>query len=254
MNVQIVSRDNPFLKEPLVICGLPGAAFVGKFAVDHLVGELPAKPLAEIYSNGLPAQVVVKEDGSASLMRNDLYYWNNPNGTDLILLTADAQPSTGELEYILSERVIDYCITQYNAKELITLGAFVTGTYSDSPRVYAAGTDLAYSKKIEKLGCTLMREGGITGMNGLLLGMAKLKGIPGYALLGETAGYGFDGKASGVVLECLGNLTGVRVDPEKLKQRAKDAQEVLEAINRESGQENPRGPRDRERKKPNYIS
>ena len=51
-----------------------------------------------------------------------------------------------------------------------------------------------------------MREGAITGMNGLLLGMARLKGLEGYSLLGETTDYSFDLRASEIVLETLSKL------------------------------------------------
>ncbi len=252
MKVQLVSLSKPSLNDPILICGLPGAAFVGKFAIDHLITELAAKPLLELYSDGLPPQVVVGQDGSAALMSNGLYFWENEEGKDLIFYTADAQPTTPESEYILSEKVIDFVVEEYKSKELVTLGAYVTGAYSSSPKVYAAATDSRCARIIEDLGCTLMGGGAITGMNGLLLGMAKLKGMSGFSLLGETSGYSFDGKASGVVLKYLGKLIGVNIKPEKLEKRAIDAQEVLNAIDRTSGQRD--SPTQPELKRPNYIS
>ena len=91
-------------------------------------------------------------------------------------------------------------------------------------------------------------------MNGLILGIAKLKGISGCALLGETAGYTFDGKASKIVLDYVGKLTGLKFDLQKLERRAKEAQEVLDAIGGSEGQQNPQGAPETERRKPNYIS
>jgi proteasome assembly chaperone (PAC2) family protein len=38
--------------------------------------------------------------------------------------------------------------------------------------------------------------GSITGMNGLIIGIAKLRGIKSTCLLGETSGYVIDAKAS----------------------------------------------------------
>ena len=95
MRVDFLVRDNPVLNAPIIICGLPGSAFVGKFAVDHLISELPASLLAEVYSDGLPSQVVIKEDGVGSLFHNELYYWKSdtPGKKDLIFYTGDAQPS-----------------------------------------------------------------------------------------------------------------------------------------------------------------
>lgn len=253
MKIEVVPRDEPPLNDPVIVCGLPGAALVGKFAVDHLISELSAKSLCEVYSNDFPPQVVIKEDGSATLMHNDLYYWKNEKGSDLILFTSDTQPTTSEAGYLLSEKVIDYIISKYKAKEMIALGAYVTGERKEGSKVYAAGSDLNYAKKIELLGCTLMHGGEIRGMNGLLMGMAKLKGIPGYILLGETGGYGFDGRASESVLLYLQKLVGIQIDFEKLRQRAKEAQKVLDAVVEAEGKLDSRRFPDNEGKKPNYI-
>jgi uncharacterized protein len=253
MKTELVIRDSPELHDAIAVCGLPGAAFVGKFAVDHLIGELAAKPLAEIYTDGLPPQVLVKEDGSSTLLHNDLYYWKNSRGRDLVFLTADAQPSNTESEYELSERVIDYLSSECKISELVTLGAYVTGEFSQNPQVYAAGTDSRCVTVAEKMGCKLMSRGTITGMNGLLLGVAKLKGMHGYSFLGETSGYGFDGRAAEIVLRCISNLAGIEINFDQLEKRAKEAQEMLNAINRTS-EETEQGSLPVERRKPNYIS
>ena len=58
LNIKLVELDHPDLNHPVLICGLPGSAFVGKFALDHLVSDLPGSPLAEIYSAGFPPQII----------------------------------------------------------------------------------------------------------------------------------------------------------------------------------------------------
>ncbi|MDG6906533.1 MAG: PAC2 family protein [Nitrososphaerota archaeon] len=254
MKLELVQRDDPSLNDPIIVCGLPGAALVGKFAVDHLVSELPAKPLAEIYSNEFPTQIIVKDNGIATSMHNEILYWkNNNHGSDLVLFTSDAQPTSSEMGYSLSERALDFLVSKCKVKELVTLGAYVTGTRTDKPRVYATATDAAHAKIIEQIGCTLMRYGEIKGMNGLLLGMAKIKGVLGYSLLGETEGYSFDGRASSIVLECLGKMVGVKFDLEKLNQRAKEAQKLLDAVLEVENKRN-QGPREDQAPKPNYIT
>ncbi len=253
MRTQIVVLDTPKLNEAIAICGLPGAAFVGKFAVDHLIGELTARPLAEIYTDGLPPQVVVREDGSSTLLHSYLYYWKNPLGRDLIFLTADAQPTTAESEYELSERITDYLNTDCGVRELVTLGAYVTGEYARNPQVYVAGTEPRYAAIAEKLGCKIMNRGSITGMNGLLLGVAKLKGMYGYSFLGETSGYGFDGRAAEIVLKCVSKLADIEVDFAHLEKRAREAQEMFNVISRASVETEEESSAV-EKGKPNYIS
>lgn len=234
----MVELEKPELNQPVMICGLPGSAFVGKFAVDHLVSDLPAIPLAEIYCDGFPPQIMIKEDGTTSLLRTELYFWKSADGRhDAIFLTGDAQPATSDSEHELTEYLIDYVQDRFRISRLVTLGAYVTGTYSNEPRVFATGTRHELVQQLETAGCILMRDGAITGMNGLLLGMAKMKGLDGYSLLGETAGYSFDPKASEVVLESLSRLAGITSDLKKLRQKGAEALETLKKIEKLTGEQ-----------------
>jgi uncharacterized protein len=256
LNIKLVELDQPELKHPVLVCGLPGSAFVGKFALDHLVSDLPGKPLAEIYSNGFPPQIMIKEEGTATLLRTELYFWKSADRNhDAIFLTGDAQPSQSESEHILSEYLLDFVQQKFQISRVVTLGAYVTGTSSNEPRVYATGTHREIVQQLENAGCILMREGGITGMNGLLLGMAKVKGVEGYSLLGETAGYQFDPRASEIVLESLSRLTGITSDLKKLRQKGNDALETLKKIEQLSGEQTPEAEAQASlRKRLDYIS
>lgn len=244
-------NEKPKLSNPVIICGLPGSALVGKIAVDHLVGTLSSKLLAEIYCEGLAPQVFIEEDGIVSMMKNEIHYWKGDGDLkrDLLLYTSDAQPSNPETEYGLSESVIDFLQKEYGAKELITLGAYVTGNFSQNPQVYGAATDEALSAKLREVGCNIMTDGAITGMNGLLLGVAKIKGMSGYTLLGETSGYAIDPKASQTLLFVLSKLVGVTVDMRELEARAKEAQAILHSQEQLS-----EGRQSDDRKKPGYIT
>jgi uncharacterized protein len=232
LKIDIVEKESPELSEPLIICGLPGSALVGKLAVDHLIQELPAEHMAEVYLDGMAPQVFIETDGTVSVLNNDLYYWKSKakEVPDLILYTADAQPATQEAEYALSDTVINYVSKKFKSSEMITLGAFVTGGFTNDPKVYAAATDEKLVGRASSNGCEVMKDGSITGMNGILLGIAKLRGIKGYALLGETSGYALDPKASAALLLSLEKLIGVKVDLKELNERAKEAQSVLQSV------------------------
>jgi uncharacterized protein len=255
LNLKLVELDHPDLKNPVMVCGLPGSAFVGKFALDHLVSDLPASPLAEVYSGGFPPQIMIKDEGTSLLLRTELYFWKSGDGSrDAIFLTGDAQPTTSESEHILSDYLLDFVQQKFRVRQLITLGAYVTGAFTNEPRVFATGTHREIVQQLEKEGCVLMREGGITGMNGLLLGMAKTKGVEGYSLLGETAGYQFDPRASEIVLESLGRLTGIMSDLKKLREKGTDALETLKKIDQLAGERSEGELQGAPRKRLDYIS
>ena len=76
-----------------------------------------------------------------------------------------------------------------------------------------------------------MDGGSITGMNGVIIGIAKLtRGIKGTCLLGETSGYVVDAKTSKSILETLISIIGITVDMANLEKRAKDTEMLIQTI------------------------
>jgi uncharacterized protein len=266
MKIEIVEIEKTGeLVDPVLISGLPGSGLVGKVAIDHLIQELSAKHFAEVYCDGMAAQIFIESDGTAALNRNDFYCWKRNDGKskekrDLIFYTGDSQPANAEAEYELSASISSYVQKNFGTKEIITLGAYVTGNFTENPKVYGSATDVEYVKRLTDLGINIMGEGAITGMNGLLLGIAKLIGIRGCSLLGETSGYAVDPKASKIVLQELGRLLDFQVDFRALDERAKQAQSVLKSVeswrSSQEESETSEGGEEREekRKKLGYIS
>jgi len=75
-----------------------------------------------------------------------------------------------------------------------------------------------------------MNRGNITGMNGVLIGIAKKSSLSGICLLGETSGYVIDAKASKAVLESLCKILNLKFDMSELDQKAKDTEELIKTI------------------------
>lgn len=219
----------PDLEEPYLVCGLPGSGYVGKLAVEHLIQEVDAKLLAEIYSYSFPPQVMIRSDGTADLMKNTMYYWKNDGKSDMLILTGDAQPSTPEAEYALGTEILELA-SKFHTKTVFTLAAYITGVFVEKPKVYVTATDADLLKEFQSPAMSAMDGGSITGMNGLLVGLAKLKGMRGMCLLGETSGYVVDAKASQAVLEALLSIVGIKIDMKNLEKRAKDTEMLIQTI------------------------
>ena len=126
---------------------------------------------------------------------------------DLILLTGDSQPVVPGSEYVLSEQILDL-ITKFKISNIYSLASYVTGTFVNDPKIYGTATNPEMIKSFRSFNISTLDNGNITGMNGLILGLGKLRGIEGICLLGETSGYVIDAKASKNLLEILNNVTG----------------------------------------------
>ncbi|MEM4312134.1 MAG: proteasome assembly chaperone family protein [Nitrososphaerales archaeon] len=220
----------PVLKNPVMICGLPGSGHVAKLSLDYLIQELKAELFAHLVSFSFPPQVNILSDGSVDILKSSMYYWENKDGeNDLILYTGDAQPITPEAEYELSDKVTEIG-KKIGVKTLFTLAAFIIGRFVDKPRVYGTATDQMALRELEKYDVILMNEGTITGMNGLLVGFAKLKDMRGICLLGETSGYILDPKSSYSVLQILTKMLKLNVDLSNLEKRAKETTAVIKGL------------------------
>lgn len=80
-----------------------------------------------------------------------------------------------------------------------------------------------------------MDGGSITGMNGIVIGIAKMRGLKGVCLLGETSGYVVDAKSSKSLLETLLSMIGMKVDMKDLERRAKDTEALIQTIEQQMG-------------------
>ena len=238
-------------REPVLVCGLPGSGYVGKLAADHLVSSLKLKKVAEYSSPTFPPQVAVKADGTVDPPKAGLFF-AQVRGKGLFVFTADAQPTTSEGEYELSDAVVKFA-KKCGVKEVYTLAAYITGSFSNSPKVFGAGTSKRMAESLSEKGVTLMKDGGISGMNGLLIGVAALRGLEGACLLGETSGYVVDAAASKAVLELLSKVVGVQVDTSKLKEKAEETQKVISQLQAMADQSREAAPQTGRDQRPGYI-
>jgi len=252
ITVEII--DMPKLKNPSLICGLPGSGYVGKLAVDHMVDELKGIPFANIFSSSFPPQILIQPDGTADLMKNTLYYCKTKS-QDLVLLSGDAQPVTPESEYEMADEITKIC-EKLGVKTIYTLAAYITGTFSKTPKVHGSSTSPQIIKEFSKHGIYAMTGGSITGMNGLIIGVGKRKGITGICLLGETSGYVVDAKASKAVLEILGKMLDLKLDLTSITKKAQDTEQLIKTIEEQMGQrQSPESlPMPQHDKKLGYIS
>jgi len=230
VDVSILKR--PSLSKPVLICGLPDTGQVAKIVIDQLVRHVNAEPFADVYSFSFPARVVLKDDGTVELLKHRLYYEQAHNGVgDLILYTGDVQPESPEAAYAITDRVLELCIS-LGVKSIITVGAYITGTINQAPKVYATATTTALLKELEATQLPLIREGEITWMNGLILGLAKVRDVPAIFYAGETSGLPHleDTRAAAAVLRVLDERMKLNLDPAKLQELANKTEDFLKSM------------------------
>ena len=230
--VQVSIEKMPKLRNPVMICGLPDSGNVAKLVIDQLVKQLKAEKFAEIYSNSLPPRVMIREDGTVDLMKHSMFFRANGDGSkDIIFYTGDAQPTNPEAAYALADKALEIG-QSLGAETVLTVGAYITGEFANEPRVFGTGTDKELLKELVGMGVSLINEGSITWMNGLLVGLSKLRNLKAMFLAGETSGYIIDARAARAVLRVLGQKLSIDVDLSELEQKAKDSESLVKSMER----------------------
>lgn len=230
MKETIIFRfKKPRLKNPVLVEGLPGVGHVGKLVAEHMVAELGAKKIMEIYSPHFPPQVIVEEDGTIRLVRNEIYAYKSKGKNDLLILVGDHQSTSNEGHYELCGAFLDI-VEEFKVKRIYALGGYGVGQLVETESVLGAANNIELVKELKGYGIEFRANepgGGIVGASGLLLGLGALRGIDAACLMGVTSGYLVDPKSAQAVLKVLCKILDIEVDMAALEERASEMEKIV---------------------------
>jgi uncharacterized protein (TIGR00162 family) len=226
-SINIIER--PSLNDPILIEGLPGIGFVANIAALHLINELKAKRFAEIISGSFQDFAVTTEGGGARSPINELYYVKRASAPhDLIIWYGNTQALTTFGQYELCGKVLDI-VQELGCKFVISIGGFKKDQMQATPGLYIAATDAETAKEALDLGTKIM-VGHVFGIAGLLIGLARLRNLRGYALLVDTLGMYPDANATRFALSLLDKSLNLNVDLSKLDASAEETKRILDSL------------------------
>lgn len=224
---------NVDLVKPVMIAGWPGMGSVALGVVDYLQKKLKAVKFAEIAVDPLTTlDSVVVEDGLASLppnTQNVFYYVRDP---ELIIFKGEAQlPGRDGIE--LLKKVLDLAM-KLKVSRVYTGAAFPFPiSYKEVPQIYGAVNEKHLIDGITSFGAHPMDGGHISGLNGLLLGFAKKKGLEAICLLATMPQYAIslpNPKASGAIIDMLERILRFKIDMKELDEHIRDMDEKMSMI------------------------
>jgi hypothetical protein len=223
----------PRLKNPILIGGLPGIGNVGKIAAEYLIEKLKMQKLADVFSQYLPPQVFIDDDGVVKLVRNSIYYKKTGKENDLLVLVGDFQGTTQEGQYEISHIILELA-AKLNVSFVYTLGGYSTGKIVETPRVLGAVTNTNLLNDLKENGVVFPKGepgGGIVGSAGVMLGLGKeIFSMNGACLMGETSGYFADPKGAREIVRVLKGILGLDLDLTELEERSKQIEQITEKM------------------------
>ena len=215
MEIRYLSR--PELDHPDMIAAWPGMGYIAKISADYLRRRLNAKIFAEVtyyhnmlvYNNGL---------GSLSPIRHRFYA---APGKNLVICVGDAQPSIPEESIKLAKDVVDLAV-DLGVRRMWTMAAYPT-EYTEEPQVFGVYTSEEMRVSLEAHGIKIVKEEGVVnGLNGVVIGVAKDRGIPGACLMGDIKYANVPQHLSSrAVLIKLASILGIELDTTHLEKRAR---------------------------------
>jgi uncharacterized protein (TIGR00162 family) len=221
--------EKPELNDPILIEGLPGIGFVANIAALHLINELKAKRFAQIVSASFQDFAVTTESGGARSPINELYYVKREDGgRDLIVWHGNTQALTTFGQYELCGKVLDIS-QELGCRFIISIGGFKKDQVQAVPAIYSAATDQETLKEALDLGTKIM-VGHVFGIAGLLVGLARLRNVKGFALLVDTLGMVPDLNATRYALAALGKYLKLDVDLSRLETSADQTKKILDSF------------------------
>jgi proteasome assembly chaperone (PAC2) family protein len=226
-------NTEPHLNDPWLIAAWPGMGAVAISAGYYLMAKLGMHLLAEFPAREFfDLEHVEVKDGivlTARLPRSRLFLWNDPqNKHDLIVFIGEAQPPAkgGAFCSQLIGRA-----SRLGVQRVFTFAAMATQMRPEhDSRVFGAAIDQESLEDFKKLDVHPMEEGRISGLNGVLLGVAADKGLRGGCLLGEIphvfSQFPFP-KASLAVLKAFTSMAGIALDFKELHAQSRQVEKGL---------------------------
>jgi uncharacterized protein (TIGR00162 family) len=209
--------DNPYLRElskpvledPIFVQGLPGFGNVGKIAAHLLIKFCGAKPFLKLYSPSFPDYVSVTSKGICTLPKYE-FYAAVMEKNDFVVMTGDVQPSFDDVpaHYAICGSTLDI-IEKLGCSMIVTIGGMPMT--EEKAQVYVAATSPRLAQEFMDKGAVIYSKGRIVGATGLLLGLAKERGLEGLCLLGATSGFRADRGAGFSVFKFLMKALGNEV-------------------------------------------
>ncbi len=225
------------LKDPALVAAWPGMGDVALKAAVYLKEKLKAQEFAVMPASDYyyPSGIFV-EAGQISLppLPEGRFYAARgaAAGNDVVLFISNAQPLI-EKSFAYALEVVDFAAS-LNVKTLYTFAAMpLPIEHTQMPQVRAVATQKKLLDELAARRTKVMPTGQISGLNGLILGAAKARGLNGVCLLGEIPLYTVQIEnplASMAVLEKLAAILGMKVDLSELRQHAARMNQEIEHL------------------------
>lgn len=219
---------------PVAVIGLPGIGNVGKLVAEHLKLELKAERIGTIYSPSFPPQAVMLKSGRLRLVNNTIHIVRRKAG-DIVIISGDTQAVTPDGQYSVNSMILRF-LKSIGCTKVYTIGGYSMGTEGvmvKTPRVFGNATSEAVIRSFKGTNVLFGKSKGlIWGTAGLIPAFARLEGMDGVCVMGETSALEVDAAAAKAVITEMAKMLKVNVGTDNLDRIIKQTTNLISRIER----------------------
>jgi len=203
-----------------VLMGFPGSGLVGTIALQYMVDQLEFELTGTMTSRYFPPLAMMNKGVINDPVR--LYMKDN-----IAAIVADI-PIHPMICYEISTGILDW-LAPFKPKEVLTIAGIVTN--ESEKRVFGVATTNDALQRIQDY-TLVLPIGSISGIASSILTGCKIRGIPGFGLLGETVNAP-DPRSSAATIEVLNKMYNLNLDVKPLLEQAEEIEQSMHRISEE---------------------
>lgn len=218
-SVEIVEVGSFKRNRPKVITGFAGAGFVGNTAIMHIVREKGLKLRAQVRSHMIPAMMLLVDGEPTHPFR----IYGDEGGE--LLFVSNAVLISPENAWPLGLKLMEW-LTKAGVREIVAIEGMPFAIQPGERPIYGFGVP---ARDLNQFGVSPIREGGVSGLNAVMLEESMKQSIPFVTLMVPTPfASAIDYGAAIPVVEVLNKMFKLGVDVTTLKERAEMVRKSLE--------------------------
>ena len=157
--------------------------------------------------------------------------------SDIILLTGDVQSISPEGQYEINSKIVEFFKNKLNGSFIYTIGGYSMGDMLvKSPRVFGNATSKGVIDQFSNSGVVFGESRGmIWGSAGLIIAFAKMNGIDGICLMGETSLLDVDASAAKAVILTLSKKLHLDIDTTNLDRIINRTAKAMKEMEKQAG-------------------
>jgi len=212
-DLKIFSKQLPD-KDAAVLMGFPGSGLVGTIALQYMVEQLEFELIGTMTSKFFPPLAMMNKGVINDPVR--IYLKN-----DVVAIVADI-PIHPMICYEIANGLLDW-LALFKPKEVLTIAGIITN--EPEKRVFGVATTREALPRIQDF-TEILPIGSISGIASSILTECKIRGIPGYGLLGETVNAP-DPRSSAATIEVLNKMYNLGLDVQPLIDQAVEIEQSM---------------------------